>query len=105
MVDRRPPDDSMDPEERRQLDELEQQLTIEDPALVHSLRTGRPEKKRVDPVQAAVVACIATPIVLLIFLFAGRAAGTIAVAVTLIVVVVRLLTTKRGSSDGPSAYR
>jgi len=104
MVDG-PHDDSMDPEERRKLDEMERQLTIDDPSLVHSLRTGRPEKKRVDPVQVAVVACIATPLVLLVFLFAGRAAGTIAVAVALIAVVVRLLTTKRGSADGPSAYR
>lgn len=105
MFNDRPHDPRLSESENRRLGELERQLRTSDPELEEALRTGRRRPGSLDPVQAALVGIIATPVILIASFLGGPVIGVIAVALALVVLFARVLLTKRSSSSGPSAYR
>lgn len=105
MANNRQPDPNLSDSENRRLLEMERQLRTSDPELEQALRTGRREEGTLDPVQAALVAMIGTPLILLATFLGGPMVGAVAAGIAVLVLVVRVLTTRRTSKDGPSAYR
>jgi hypothetical protein len=91
--------------ENQRLSEIERRMRIEEPGLDQSLRSGRPILGSIDPVVAAMVAMIATPLIVATALLFGPAAGTGAVAVALVVLYLRARRSRRTSHTRPSAYR